>query len=144
MDNLIRQKEDIVVQKNPESFKKRYGVSDVEMINWINQHGSQHLKACIEQQYGCKRLYVIERAAVELPGFILDTSSMAKMEERVNPSESSLLETKRLQEEGYKSRVVFLKSPPFTPEESVSLKTWEPREAVVVWEYLGKYQLFKY
>lgn len=131
-------------KQSPEFFRKKYGPGDAEMITWIKANGSEHLKMCIDQQYGCKRLYIVERAAAELPGFIPDTSMMAKMEERVNPSAKALLDARKVQELGFNCRVVFLKSPPFSPDELVSLCTWEPREALVVWDYLGKYQLFKY
>lgn len=114
-----------------------------ERAAWARSHGSTHLKKCVESGYDCQRLYVLERAALEHPGYLVDYNGVAEWRERSGPSERSLDEATRVG-----GTVVWLTAEPSSaiaePEEDGSWeKPFQPCEAVVISGYLGKYDLIK-
>lgn len=106
-----------------------------EMLSWIEAHGSDHLRRASKGGYGCTRMYVRERAALEYPGFEVDFDDIAGWKERVGPS----LEALEVAEK-WDAKVVWLTSPAYaTGDEDED--SWGAREAVVVEDFLGKYDL---
>jgi hypothetical protein len=107
---------------------------------WALAHGSARLRKCVEQGYDCQRLYVVERAAMEYPGYVVDFDDAAEWRARSGPSEAALDEAARVGGE-----VVWLTRVPYddgAPEEY--LAAWEGEvEAVVIHDYLGRYDLIK-
>lgn len=107
---------------------------------WALEHGSSRLRKCIEMEYDCQRLYVLERAAIERPGYVVDFDDKAAWKSRSGPSEAALDEAARVGGE-----VVWLTRLPLddgAPEDYQ--EGWEDeREAVVIRQYLGKYDLIK-
>lgn len=115
------------------------------MATWIATHGSADLKRAHQRGYKVASVYVRERAGVEFPGFMVDTTDEAEWGERSNPTGEALdLEEQtlaRVQELGteYAVRIVWLTTPPkaFWRVEDAFVD----REAVVVLEWLGRYDL---
>lgn len=109
---------------------------EADKAAWIAAHGSDHLRAAFAAGYDCQRLYVTERAAAEFPGFQVDFSDRSRWDRRSCPSEEGLgisLATKG-------SRVVWLTAPVRKVDDE---DEWEPREAVVVEDFLGRYDLVR-
>lgn len=111
-----------------------------ERARWAAEHGSPRLRKCVEQEYDCQRLYVLERATLEHPGYTVDFDDAARWKVRGGPSEAALDEAARIGGE-----VVWLTRYPVNdgaPEDYQG--EWEEeREAVVISNYLGKYDLIK-
>lgn len=115
------------------------------MASWIAAHGSADLKRAHQRGYKVASVYVRERAGVEFPGFMVDTTDEAEWGERSNPTGEALdLEEQtlaRVQELGteYAVRIVWLTTPPkaFWRVEGAFVD----REAVVVRGWLGRYDL---
>ena len=108
---------------------------------WIAAHGSAYLKRAVGAGYNCQRRYVSERAALELPGFRVDFDREADWSDRSCPSEERLERALALAQAGHAAEVVWLTREPGDPAER-----WdpdEPREAVVITGYLGRYQLIE-
>lgn len=109
---------------------------EADKAAWIAAHGSDHLRAAVAAGYDCQRLYVTERAAAEFPGFKVDFADRSRWDRRSCPSEEGLgisLATKG-------SCVVWLTAPVRKVDDE---DEWEPREAVVVEDFLGKYDLVR-
>ncbi len=112
---------------------------EAKKSDWIQEHGSSHLQKCLAGGYSCQRLYVEERAAIELPDFRIDFSGKSDWKERSNPSEVALdLETE-LKAKGFDAQIVWLTN---GTEEDYD-EPFEPCEAIVVRYYLGKYDTIK-
>lgn len=117
---------------------------------WIADHGSAYLRrACLEGGYNCQRLYVLERAAYEHPGYAVDFNDSANWRNRACPSEPALDEALRVG-----GKVVWLTEAPSDRVESDESddtddyagmydSPFEPREAIVIREFLGKYDLVR-
>lgn len=109
---------------------------EAEKVAWIAAHGSDHLRAAVAAGYDCQRLYVTERAAAEFPSFEVDFAGRSRWERRSCPSEEGLAVS--LATKG--SRVVWLTEPARKLDDE---DEWEPREAVVVEDFLGRYDLVR-
>jgi hypothetical protein len=59
-------------------------------IAWAAQHGSAHLQRALAAGHDCGRLYWIERAGVEYPGYILDYEKHLTTRSRSCPSITAL------------------------------------------------------
>lgn len=107
---------------------------------WIAEHGSAYLRKCEHAGYDCQRRYVLERAALEFPGYVVDFDDNARWKDRSGPSEAALDEAARVG-----GIVVWLTRSPVddgNPEEYQA--GWDDeREAVVIRQYLGRYDLIK-
>jgi hypothetical protein len=110
-----------------------------EKANWIAAHGSDHLKRAYALGYDCQRKYATERAAAELPDLFLDYDDHAEWRSRSCPSEKALDEVEKLAALGYKAQVVWLTYPPYKLD--YECEDFQPMEAVVILDYLGKYTL---
>ena len=116
--------------------------AEQEKLNWINAHGSEHLKKAIAAGYNCKRMYITERATLEYPDFQVDIDNAADWKSRSCPSPTALEFS--LQVSG--SEVVWCTRPhdykksasPYDYEEDDEEDDFEPQEAVVICNYLGE------
>ena len=141
-----------VRQRQEEAKEAAFGS---EMERWISAHGSAHLREAYARGYKVTRSYVLERTAAECPGFVPDTADRAAWKERVDPSPEGL----RAEDE---ARALAAQANENLPE---SLRCGEPflvwlrrgpdgelirgkndtvgAEAVVVPQYLGRYNLIR-
>jgi len=121
---------------------------DAEMRRWAAEQGSDHLKLCLEGGYRCDRIYVLERAAVERPGWIVDFYDRAGWKERTNPSLEALIQARDETIDTTPVRVVWITAPPRAdPGEEFGEELgeeFEPREGLVICGYLGKYDLVRW
>ena len=109
---------------------------------WIEAHGSDYLKDAHALGYNCQRQYVTERATLEFPDFWVDFDDNASWNDRACPSPEALAEVKALVAVGHDAQVVWL-----TDNGAADRENWEyfePCEAVVIRDYLGKYDLVKF
>ncbi len=118
---------------------------EVDQVHWIAAHGSAHLKRCIAAGYNCKRLYVVERAALEAPGFTVDFDDKAAWKDRACPTPAALDAEDAARALGLgEPIIVWLTEPPSArvPDpEGYDFEEFDPCEAVVVRSYLGRYDL---
>lgn len=108
-------------------------------LAWVEEHGSAFLRKAVAAGYDCQRRYVLERAALEHPGAVVDIENAATWRSRSCPSERALDLALSLGGE-----VVWLTAPPQVskpdPDEDEA-ESFEAGEAVVVRGYLGKYDV---
>jgi hypothetical protein len=113
---------------------------------WINTHGSDHLRRAFAREHNCQRMYVLERARQEALGYTVDFEGNAEWKARACPSEAALDEAARIEALGLgEVRIVWLTSPARAErlEYYDDPGEFEPCEAVVVRDYLGKYDLVR-
>ena len=114
---------------------------EAEKLQWIQEHGSECLRDAVDLGYDCQRKYVAQRTDMEFPGYIVDFDDTAEWKSRSCPSREALAEVKDLIAKGYDAKVVWLTVPPAQlPEEEWPFR---PCEAIVIRNYLGKYDLVK-
>jgi hypothetical protein len=119
-----------------------------EKIDWIKQYGSDYLKDCLEMDVKANLEYVVERAALEFPDYTVDYAETAKWDEKFSPSVEALSELKKIRRIGAETEIIWLTSPAQVREESEydeygNRKEYEPCEAVVIRNFLGRYDLVK-
>ena len=107
---------------------------------WIAAHGSTHLRPCLQAGYNCQRLYVLERAALEHPDYVVDYHDTSEWNVRSGPSAAALDEAAR-----GNGQIVWLTA---LPSNGVTRREeWEDTtvgcEAVVIRAYLGTYDLVR-
>lgn len=115
---------------------------------WIDAHGSDQLKRGFERGHDCGRLYTLERAALEAPGYIVDYYDGASWKDRSCPSVKALNEAEAAEALNLGSvKIVWLTEEPRDSKRSAddyySYDGFQPCEAVVIQNYLGKYDLVK-
>jgi hypothetical protein len=103
-------------------------------VRWIAAHGSEYLQTAHGEGYSIQRAYVTERAAVEHPGYEVDFAQTLEYADKVCPGPDAL---KKAVADG--ATVVWATNPPNEGEDDGF--GWEPREALVIEGYLGKYTL---
>ena len=125
--------------------KKEREQREAEKSTWIAAHGSDHLRRAAALGYDCQRKYVTERAITEFPDFSADFDNRANWESRSCPSEAALTLAESLIESGHMAEVVWLTYPIHLVglDKEEDYRDWEPREAVIVKNYLFKYVLVK-
>ena len=121
---------------------------EAERRMWIGEHGSAHLKRAHGEGYDCQRLYVLERAGLEAPDFVVDFYQGAEWRERSCPTVAALDAGDAARELGLGEPViVWLTSEPkptkVEDEYGELEEPFEPCEAVVLRDYLGKYDLVR-
>jgi len=117
-----------------------------EHAEWIRKYGSDYLKDCLELGVKANLEYVVERAAMEFPGYTVDYADSANWEDKFSPSQEALDELKMLRNAGIEdSYIVWLTKPPKVRDEDDNddYMYFEPCEAIVIRNYLGKYDLIK-
>lgn len=113
---------------------------EAEKLEWIQAHGSEYLKDAVSLGYNCQRQYVTERAEMEFPDFDVDFGDNAKWTSRSCPSPEALQEVKELVAAGHEAEVVWL------TDDGAEREDWEDFEsceAIVIRNYLGRYDLVK-
>lgn len=117
-----------------------------EKADWIRTYGSEYLKNCLDLGVKANLEYVMERAAKEFPGYTVDYVDNASWEEKFSPSADALSELKKNRSLGVESEIVWLTEPALLRKEDSNYyfeDEYEPCEAVVVRNFLGKYDLIK-
>jgi hypothetical protein len=118
---------------------------DRERQEWIAAHGSAHLQRCIAAGYDCKRLYVLERAALEAPGFTVDFGDKAAWKPRACPTTEGLDAEDAARALGLgEPQTVWLTTPAqdrVGDPEGYDYEEFAACEAVIIRGYLGKYDL---
>ena len=95
------------VEEREEERKKKEAKKEAEereKAEWIKKHGSQHLQEAFARGYDCQRMYITERVAKELPGYIVykyDGRDEWELYNRSCPSQEALEEVKRMEAQGY-------------------------------------------
>lgn len=123
--------------------------AEVERAAWIAEHGSDYLKKATSAGYNCQRRYVIERAAMELPGYHVDYKDRATWKTRSCPSADALDEMLALQEQGREVIIVWLTHCWNSEQQheydgcDVLTENDDGVEAIIVRNYLGKYDAIK-
>jgi hypothetical protein len=126
--------------------------AEVGKAAWVTAHGSAHLKRAVGEGYDCQRLYVLERAAIEAPGFVVDFYGGAEWKERSCPSELALDACDAARElapdrvnrgEPFVAWLTSAPRPVKVEEEYGYEEPFTPCEAVVLRDYLGKYDLVR-
>ncbi len=124
-----------------------------QMSTWITDHGSDALRTANLRGYNVVSSYLRERVAIDFPGFVIDAQRKAKWEERANPSKAALsFETDALDRANRcvprpTVRVVWLTraidGTDYKPFIRFAGNGPQPREAVIVAGYLGRYVLVR-
>ena len=99
-------------QKKKEAKKQ---AEEREKAEWIQAHGSQHLREAFTRGYDCQRMYILERVAKELPSYEVyqfDNRDEWELYNRSCPSQEALEEVKRLEAQGYRPTVKWAKLAP--------------------------------
>lgn len=123
--------------------------SETAMREWIAEFGSGHLTKANAEGYEIGRLYTLERAAREAPGWTVDFYDAHVWKERTNPSMAELEALDKARELGVGSAVnlIWLKAPPRnTPDRDLYEERYldfEPGVALIISGYLDKYELIK-
>lgn len=123
-----------------------------EKARWIAAHGSDHLKRAFAAGYNSQRPYVLERAAAEWPGWVVDFNDTAQWNERSFPSTEALdaadaagalVEDAAEVHDYGEPRVVWLTAEPSNAIRDDDDDDYGDTEAVIVSGFIGKYNLFK-
>lgn len=120
---------------------------------WIALYGSDHLKRATAAGYDSQRRYVAERAAKDAPGWTLDFDGSHKWQNRSDPSPAALdaeEEAAKLAETlpgDTQTAIVWLTAPGTNEadpnEREAAAWNFDPREAVTIDGYLGRYTLIR-
>lgn len=126
--------------KKYDELKK--AAAEAERQTWIEAHGSAYLKQCEARGYNCQRQYALERASFEYPGWDLDYNNTSAWKDRSGPSQKAL----SAEIDAPLSRIVWLTAPAsseLVDSELYGDEYFESCEALVIRNYLGKYDLVK-
>ena len=102
VEELVKSVEEREEKRKMEQAKKE--AEEREKAQWIQAHGSQHLREAFTRGYDCQRLYILERVAKELPGYEVyqfDNRGEWELYNRACPSTEALEEVKRLEAQGF-------------------------------------------
>lgn len=122
---------------------------EADKVAWIAEHGSSHLAEAFNAGYNCQRGYVIERAALEAPSFVVDFNDTADWSDRSYPTPEALVIERAARALGLGVvKTVWLTAPPSDEVESDDdydgyCESFEKCEAVVVQGYLDKYTMVR-
>lgn len=135
-----------------EAARAEEEVRQEAMFSWIALNGSIRLQMASERGYNVRRLYAVERAAKDLPGFWVDFSSAAKARARANPSLAALEVETELDAylAGYEhepalvSEIVWLTAFPRDMDRHLEDMELPPEqlEALAVHGWLGRYTVY--
>ena len=67
VQELVKSVEEREEKRKKKEAKKQ--AEEREKAEWIQAHGSQHLREAFTRGYDCQRMYILERVAQELPGY---------------------------------------------------------------------------
>ena len=118
VEELVKSVEERENRRKMEQAKKE--AKEREKAEWIQAHGSERLKEAFTRGYDCQRMYILERVAQELPGYIVykfDGRDEWELHNRSCPSQEALEEVKRLEAQGYHPVVKWAKLAPSDEDE---------------------------
>jgi len=118
VQELIQSVEEREEKRKMEQAEKQ--AKEREKAEWIQAHGSERLKEAFVRGYDCQRMYILERVAQELPGYIVyqfDGRDAWELRDRSCPSQEALEEVKRLEAQGYRPAVKWAKLAPSDEDE---------------------------
>jgi hypothetical protein len=136
-----RQQLELIAEQESREFEET-------MDAWIEYRGSYRLKTARKKRYKVTSTYARARGREELPGFWIDTAGSAKYRERVDPSAEALRAEGNIEEflsqHGLQlqTRIIWLVEPPSGFEEVYDDWEFEQQEAILVTDYLGRYDAF--
>jgi len=113
VQELVKSVEEREEKRKKKEAKKQ--AEEREKAEWIQAHGSQHLREAFARGYDCQRMYILERVAQELPGYEVyqfDGRDEWELYDRSCPSVEALEEVKRLEAQGYHPVVKWAKLAP--------------------------------
>ena len=113
VQELVKSVEEREEERKKKEAKKQ--TEEREKAEWIQAHGSQHLREAFTRGYDCQRMYILERVAKELPGYEVyqfDGRDEWELYNRSCPSPEALEEVKRLEAQGYRPVVKWAKLAP--------------------------------
>jgi len=137
VEELVKSVEEREEERKRKEAEKQ--AKEREKAQWIKTHGSQRLKEAFTRGYDCQRLYILERVAMELPGYIVyqfDGRDAWELDNRSCPSAEALEEAKRLEAQGYRPVVKWAKLAPSDEDEGGQ------GEIVYIEDYHG-YEVYK-
>jgi hypothetical protein len=123
--------------------------AEAEKAVWIEAHGSDRLRRAFEGGYEVGRLYTIERAKSDAPGWTVDFYDKAEWQDRPSPTINELDAADEAAKLGLgPARIVWLTSP---PKDYPGRDQWyyekagdfERGVALIIEDYQGKYTLVK-
>jgi hypothetical protein len=121
-------------KRKPEAGEEAW---DIDKATWIEAHGSDRLKMAHSADYPHHRAYIQERARVELgKGWTVDTKNVYEWDRKAYPSKQALDLERMVRDKGFKAQIVWVKS---DGKERDYDEAFEPFEAVVVRDFLGRY-----
>lgn len=123
-----------IAEKAEKAEKER---EKAEIDEWIGKYGSEELRHAVETGGNYQRRYVFERTTKELPGFQVDYENLAYWKRQKYPSRRAREQAESLMDQGYGVSIVWLIHP---TNKSYNFRSCE---AIVVRDYLGKYDLLK-
>lgn len=112
--------------------------AEADKLAWCAEHGSAHLAQAVAAGYNCARMYTVERAAKEYPGFTVDFDENIDWKDRSCPSPKALALAIK-----HGGEVVWLTSPAKATDNNEEYfdDDFEPVEAVIVFNFLARYRL---
>jgi hypothetical protein len=117
---------------------------EANMASWIEEHGSTRLQRGHNSGYDMKRVYVIERAKLEAPGYVVDFDDKARWDNRSSPTTAALDAEDAANKLGIgNAQIVWLTRPPKALPGDEDEDYFEECEAVAIRAYLGRYDLVK-
>lgn len=130
-----------LISERKDAIKKAQ--AEAERADWIEAHGSDHLKRACDAGHDCDRLYWKERAALEYPGFVLDYEKHADWKSRSCPTISALDRRDEIlaAHPGVKATIVWLTDEPRATKDYDYYNEFERREAIVVDDPTYKHNL---
>ena len=151
-EKRIRKEKEVAEQAARDAAREtEKAFREQEKTEWIKNHGSQYLKDCLELDVKANLEYVVERAELEYPGYTVDYAETAEWDEKFSPSPEALSELKKIRATGAEAKIVWLTSPAQVRKAEPEYdgygcrldEEYEPCEAVVIRNYLDKYDLVK-
>jgi hypothetical protein len=135
---LLKQRSDAIKELTAEKNER-------ERREWSEHHGSEHLKKSLLEGFDCKKLYVIERAALEAPDFEVDYYDAAKFDYISCPTWAALTAKDEAEALGLGlPMIVKLTRPPDSSDNSDYPDDLdEPETAIMIERYLDEYNIFK-
>jgi len=138
IEGLVEEKRRFAQEQEAREEAKR-AAWNTDKATWIAAHGSDRLKKAHAAGYPHNGAYAQERANLELgAGWMVDSKNKYEYSNRTYPTEAALDLEKMLQEQGYKTQIVWVT---FDGKQRDYGDDFEAYEAVAVRGYLDRYDV---